>query len=75
MTRFKSDSLRPNAAPTEITKLENAIKKVKGVELVKTRVGEGRIDVDHDNEVKTQDIKDAAKRAGFPCAKADPTRA
>jgi copper chaperone CopZ len=66
MTKFKSDSLKPNTDAADVTKLESAIKKVKGVKMVSTRVGEGRIDVDHGNDVKTQDIKDAAKRAGFP---------
>jgi copper chaperone CopZ len=66
MTRFKSDNLKPNTEAADVTRLESAIKNVKGVTTVNARAREGRIDVDHGSDVKKQDIKDAAKGVGFP---------
>jgi hypothetical protein len=63
---YKSTKLNKNTQPAELKKLEAAVRKVKGVQNVIARAGEGCIEVEGSDDLQSAQVLSAAKSAGFP---------
>lgn len=66
MTNYKCTNLKQETKAGEIKKLEDALKKVKGVNKVIAHAKEGSVDIDFTPETPINALKDAARSAGFP---------
>ncbi len=62
---FKVPKLKPDTMSSDIKKLEDAVRTVKGVTKVAADRKGGSIDIAYGKEVQVSALKSAAKTAGF----------